>query len=252
MAEFDKWDDGAQAALAVGVGYALGRRRKMRLATMLAIGAATGGVGRFGPIAMRRGAKYLGSTDLVGALGPEVGGQVGDIVSTIRGELLDATKAAAIAAVSSRIESVSDSLHDRAETLRNPEAAVADVGDEVGDTVGRVGETVAGGGESVGRLRRRRPVRDEEDAGPERGEEQADENGGQSSRGRGQARRAARPEPDEADEADKADEPLDEYEDEEPYEDEAEGAPADEADDLAEDEDLNLDLGPLGPLLSYD
>ena len=158
---------GAQAALAIGVGYALGRRRKMRLATMLAIGAATGGVGKFGPIAMRRGAKYLGSTDLVGALGPQVGEQVGDIVSTIRGELLDASKAAAVAAVSSRIESLSDSLHDRAETLRNPEAAVADVGDEVGDTVGQAGEAVGGAGETVGRgagegvgrLRRRRGPR---------------------------------------------------------------------------------------------
>jgi len=37
---------GAQAALALGVGYVLGRRRKMRLATMLAVGAATGGIGR--------------------------------------------------------------------------------------------------------------------------------------------------------------------------------------------------------------
>ena len=114
---------GAQAALAIGVGYALGRRRKMRLATMLAIGAATGGAGKFGPIAIRRGAKYLGSTDLVGALGPQVGGQVGDIVSTIRGELLDASKAAAVAAVSSRIESLSDSCTTapkRCATLRLP------------------------------------------------------------------------------------------------------------------------------------
>ena len=34
---------GAQTAIAIGVGYMLGRRRKMRLATMLALGAATGG-----------------------------------------------------------------------------------------------------------------------------------------------------------------------------------------------------------------
>jgi hypothetical protein len=36
---------GAQAAFALGVGYVLGRRRKMRLATMLALGTATDGIG---------------------------------------------------------------------------------------------------------------------------------------------------------------------------------------------------------------
>ena len=40
---------GAQAALALGIGYMLGRRRKMRLATMLAVGAATGGAAKLEP-----------------------------------------------------------------------------------------------------------------------------------------------------------------------------------------------------------
>jgi hypothetical protein len=144
---------GAQTAVAIGVGYILGRRRKMRLATMLALGAATGGLGKLGPVALKRGAKFLGSTDIGGALGP----QVGEIVSTIRGDLLDAGKAAATSAVSSRIDSLSDSLHDRADTLRNPEAAVASVG------------------ETAGRLRRRgRNADDEQDIEPdlERDEEQ--------------------------------------------------------------------------------
>jgi hypothetical protein len=35
---------GTQAALALGVGYVLGRRRKMRLTTMLAAATATGPV----------------------------------------------------------------------------------------------------------------------------------------------------------------------------------------------------------------
>jgi hypothetical protein len=39
---------GTQAALAVGAGYLLGRRRKMRLAAMVAAGAATGGLGGLG------------------------------------------------------------------------------------------------------------------------------------------------------------------------------------------------------------
>ena len=120
---------GVATALAIGVGYILGRRRKMRLATMLAVGAATGGAAKLGPAALRQGTKYLGKTDIAGALGP----QVTEIVNTVRGELLDAAKGAATAAVTSRIDSLSDNLHERAETLRNPEAAV----DKVGETVGR-------------------------------------------------------------------------------------------------------------------
>ena len=127
---------GAQVALAVGVGYILGRRRKMRMATMLALGAATGGLGKLGPAVLKRGAKYLGSTDIASTFGP----QVNEIVSTIRGDLLDAGKAAATTAVSSRIDSLSDTLHDRAEGFRNPEAAMAGAGQaagKAGATVGR-------------------------------------------------------------------------------------------------------------------
>ena len=113
----------AQAALALGVGYMLGRRRKMRLATMLAVGAATGGAARLGPAAVKQGSKYLGKADIGGALGP----QVAEIVDTVRGDLLDAAKAAAAAAVTSRIDALSDSLHERAEMLRYPEAAVVPV-----------------------------------------------------------------------------------------------------------------------------
>jgi hypothetical protein len=193
---------GTQTAVAIGVGYILGRRRKMRLATMLALGAATGGLGKLGPVALKRGAKFLGSTDIGGALGP----QVGEIVSTIRGDLLDAGKAAATAAVSSRIDSLSDSLHDRADTLRNPEAAVASVG------------------EATGRLRRRgRDADDEQDT--ERDEEER--GNGRSRRDRSRVSRRARPEPDEADDqtddrADDIDDGPDDYdldEDAEPVDD---------------------------------
>ena len=89
---------GVKVALAAGTCYVLGRR-KVRLVTMLALGAAaTGGMGKLGPAALRQGAKYLGKTDIAGALGP----QVTEIVDTIRGDLLDAGKAAAAAAVTSR------------------------------------------------------------------------------------------------------------------------------------------------------
>jgi hypothetical protein len=221
---------GAQVALAVGVGYILGRRRKMRMATALALGAATGGLGGLGPAVLKRGMKALGSTDIAGALGP----QVTEIISTVRGDLLDAGKAAATTAVSSRIDSLSDSLHDRAETFRNPEAAVAEAGEAVGkagDTVGRAASGTAGRAASgtAGRLRRRRPAQDEEYA--ERDEEES--RNGRSRR----PRRAARPESEELEpERDEAEEPADEYE-EEPYEDEDEPEEPGAADEVDADED---------------
>jgi hypothetical protein len=162
---------GAPVALAIGVGYILGRRRKMRMATMLAVGAATGGLGTLGPAVLKRGAKYLGSTDIAGDLAPAVT----DIVSTIRGDLLDAGKAAAAAAVTSRIDSLSDNLHDRAETLRNPEAVAEEAGQaagRAGQAAGRAGGSAARAGgsagrESVGRLRRRGRGDEEPDQGEE-------------------------------------------------------------------------------------
>jgi hypothetical protein len=213
---------GAQAAVALGVGYVLGRRRKMRLATMLALGAATGGIGGLGPAALRRGAKYLGSTDIAGALGP----QVGEIVSTIRGDLLDASKAAAATAVSSRIESLSDNLHERAETLRNPEAAAAGAGAAAGragrETAGRAGE------QTVGRLRRRDRGADVEDEA-ERDEEER--SNGRT--GRARPRRRSRSE---ADEGREPEDEYQEYDDEEPDEDELDEPRAGETDDLGEEE----------------
>jgi hypothetical protein len=209
---------GVQTALALGVGYILGRNRKMRLATMLAVGAATGGAAKLGPAALRQGTKYLGKTDIAGALGP----QVTEIVNTVRGELLDAAKGAATAAVTSRIDSLSDNLHDRAETLKNPEAAV----DKAGETVGRAGETV---GRATGLRRRRREADVEDEAEP-------DLDGEERGNGRVQRKRSrASEEPaDEASEEpadDEYDEPADEYEEEDVDE-----GPADEADEPEEEE----------------
>jgi hypothetical protein len=202
---------GAQTALAIGVGYMLGRRRKMRLATMLAVGAATGGAARLGPAAMRQGVKYLGKTDIGGTLGP----QVNEIVNTVRGELLDAAKGAAAAAVTSRIDSLSDNLHERAETLKNPEAAVGKARDTAGETVGRAGR-------SVGRLRRRGREDDtDEEAGSDRDEEER-----HNGRGGRRSSRASR-------ERDEYEEPEDQYEDEEDLDE----GPSDEADEPEEDEE---------------
>jgi hypothetical protein len=211
---------GAQTALALGVGYILGRRRKMRLATMLALGAATGGAARLGPAAMRQGAKYLGKTDIAGALGP----QVTEIVNTVRGELLDAAKGAAAAAVTSRIDSLSDNLHERAETLRNPEAAVGKVGETAGETVGRAGETVGRAGGKVGGLRRRRRAADLEDEADQDAEERDAEESGNGRVRRERSRASEEP--------DEYEEPADEYEEEEDLDE----APADEADEFEEEE----------------
>ena len=201
---------GVQTALALGVGYILGRNRKMRLATMLAVGAATGGAAKLGPAALRQGTKYLGKTDIAGALGP----QVTEIVNTVRGELLDAAKGAAAAAVTSRVDSLSDSLHDRAETLRNPEAAVG----KAGETAGKAGETV---GRATGLRRRRRQADVEDEAQPDRDGEE----GGNGRVRRKRSRASEEP-------ADEYDEPAGEYEEEDLDEE-----PADEAGELEEEED---------------
>jgi hypothetical protein len=113
---------GTQAALVLGVGYVLGRRHKLRTATLLAAAAATGGLGSLGGSALRRGIKMLGSTEALSGLSP----QLADLAQTMRGDLVDAGKAAAVAAMNNRIGSLSDTLHERAESLRNPVGDVAD------------------------------------------------------------------------------------------------------------------------------
>lgn len=126
---------GTRAALALGVGYILGRRRKMRLTTMLAIGTATGGIRGVGGTAIQRGLKMLGSTEALGKVAP----QLGEIADTVRGDLLDAGKAAAVAAATNRIESLTDSLHGHAQRIREPAGAVAEQGRAVMDrATGRI------------------------------------------------------------------------------------------------------------------
>jgi hypothetical protein len=136
---------GPQAAMALAFGYLLGRRRKLRMATMMAGGMAVGAVGGIGGIALRRGAKALGNTEMLSKVSP----QLGEIADTVRNDLLDAGKAAAMAAVTGRIDSLTDTLHDRAETLRNPVDAATG---EAGKAAGRAGKAAGG---AAGRLRRR-------------------------------------------------------------------------------------------------
>jgi hypothetical protein len=165
---------GTRTALALGAGYVLGRRRKMRLATLLAIGAATGGIGGVADAAVRRGIKALASTELLGRIAP----QIGEIADTVRCDLLEAGKAAAVAAASDRIESLTDSLHERTQRIREPAEAVTE------QAVRRVPR------------QRGRDLDSGEDAGASRGEAQgpedsqrpiareADENGRKAAPGR--------------------------------------------------------------------
>ena len=96
---------GIRMAVALGAGYLLGRSKTARRgARKLVLG---------------RGVRKLVPGDLTG----ELGSRVGELVETMRGELLDAAKAAATTALTSRIDSLSSSLHGRAEALRNPSAA---------------------------------------------------------------------------------------------------------------------------------
>jgi hypothetical protein len=215
---------------------------------MIAAGAAAGGsvgMSKLGPIALRQGTKMLAKTDVAGALGP----QVGEIVETIRGDLLDASKAAAATAVTSRLDSFSDNLHQRAETLRNPEAAVGEAGEQVGQAGEQVGRTAGRAGQASGRLRRRGRQDDDGDAQtdndvtdydeteePEEDRDDGQDNGRQErGRPRRRSREDTRAASDEADQPE-ADEPADEYDDEEPAEDQLDDdVPADESGEPDED-----------------
>jgi hypothetical protein len=114
-----------QAAAAIGIGYVLGRRKKFRTAAMMAAGMSVGGTA-IGAMVLKRGMKVLGSADAIQKVAP----QVGELVDVVKGDLVSAGKAAATSAVSNRVDSLTDSLHDRAERVRNPAATVAEGADK--------------------------------------------------------------------------------------------------------------------------
>jgi hypothetical protein len=93
---------GPQVVVAVGLGYLLGRTKKMRLALMIAAAGATGKMGVGPRQLLQQGYKRL-------AASPELG----KITDSLRGELLDAAKAAAMTAATGKIESLNDRLQDQ-------------------------------------------------------------------------------------------------------------------------------------------
>ncbi|MFC9553609.1 hypothetical protein ACFTWF_22405 [Rhodococcus sp. NPDC056960] len=90
----------SQLALAVGAGYMLGRTKKMKLALMLAAGGATRQLSPGGSLGLlNEGRKLLAESPEVAKLG-----------KTVRHELMNAAKTAAVTAASQRIDSLNSRL----------------------------------------------------------------------------------------------------------------------------------------------
>jgi hypothetical protein len=128
---------GARVAMGVAGGYLLGRTKKMKLALMLggmAAGRRAGGPGEL----LAQGSKLLEHSPELAALTDQV-----------RGRLLDAGKGAAMAVAARQVESLTDRVGKRVESLgdlggpkRRP-AEAPDVADETGDVADETGGSYA-------------------------------------------------------------------------------------------------------------
>lgn len=105
-------NDRARIAMAVAAGYYLGRRHKLRMATALAAAGLASRIKRGEGGLLQQGTKLIGSS-------PELQ----ELTKSLRGELMEAGKAAAVAATSRQIQALSSRLLDRTESLRQPGAA---------------------------------------------------------------------------------------------------------------------------------
>jgi len=148
---------GARVALGVAGGYLLGRTKKMKFALMLgglAAGRKAGGPGQL----LAQTTKLLGQSADLTRLSDEV-----------RGRLLEAGKAAAVAVATRQVEALTERVVTRVGTLSDAGGrTVSDVGGTVGDvgrTAGDVGRAVRG---------RRRPDEVEESDETNGGVDEAD------------------------------------------------------------------------------
>ncbi|MFC4018794.1 hypothetical protein ACFOW4_12690 [Micromonospora sp. GCM10011542] len=98
---------GTRIGLAVGFGYLLGRRRKLRTALTLAAAVAAGRASRHPGGLLKRGTDVLHSSPHLNNL------------SKLGGPLVNAGKAAATAAAGSRVDALSGKLRDSADALRH-------------------------------------------------------------------------------------------------------------------------------------
>jgi hypothetical protein len=111
----DNMKSATSLALAMAAGYCFGRKRKLRLAVLLGTALATGKAGRFVGDALQRNLAALGPDTALGHLAPDVG----KLSGVITDEFVGAGKAAAKAAVTSRVDALADRIHDRAEAIRS-------------------------------------------------------------------------------------------------------------------------------------
>jgi hypothetical protein len=103
---------GARLGLAVTAGYLLGRFHKMKWALALAAWAGRGQLPSGTGGLIQQGAKVLASS-------PEIT----KLTEEMRGRLIDAGKAAAVTAVSNKIDSLSEGLRERSDAMRAASAA---------------------------------------------------------------------------------------------------------------------------------
>jgi hypothetical protein len=143
---------GVRVALGVAGGYLLGRTKKMKLAMMLggmAAGRQAGGPGQL----LGQGMKLLGQSPELSRLTDE-----------LRGRLLDAGKAAAVAIATRQVENLTERVVGRVGPVTDAGGkAAGDVASTVGDVGGTVEKTVGGVGKTVGGLGRQRSREDVED-----------------------------------------------------------------------------------------
>jgi hypothetical protein len=143
--------DGVRIGMAVGLGYLLGRTRKGRMALMLVGVGMTGRAAKNPAALVKQGIDVLGSS-------PEVK----TLTETVRGRLVEAGKAAAMSAVSSRVDTLTGKIEDRTGALSStrlggrgaPTDEDTDT-DEAGDEAGDGDD----GGEPDERAAERRPRR---------------------------------------------------------------------------------------------
>jgi hypothetical protein len=108
---------GTRIGLAVGFGYLLGRRRKLRTALTLAAAVAAGRASRHPGGLLKRGSDLLHTSPHLSNL------------TNLGGPLVNAGKAAATAAAGSRVDALSGKLRDSADALRRR----SDGGERTGD-----------------------------------------------------------------------------------------------------------------------
>ncbi|MEV7330792.1 hypothetical protein [Micromonospora sp. NPDC093244] len=130
---------GTRIGLAVGFGYLLGRRRKLRTALTLAAAVAAGRASKHPGGLLKRGTDALQSSPQLGNL------------SRLGGPLVNAGRAAATAAAGSGVDALTGKLRGSADALRRRSGGQNDGDDQGGGntkngTGGRSGADAGGAG----------------------------------------------------------------------------------------------------------